>query len=209
MVKKPVIEPRQAVAARNVEAILDAAERLLVRGAPLSFSALAGEAGLSRPTVYAHFGERPQLVGALLERSVRRAVAAIESAGPDQGPSVEALGRLVDASWAHLARHNEIARAVGSKVTGDSMHTAHQDAMSLLRRLVERGRSEGAFRDDLATVWLVNACLGLIHAAAASVLAGQMDPDSARDALSTSVVELCVGPDRRAAKPRRADRASV
>jgi AcrR family transcriptional regulator len=199
-VENKTIEPRKAVAARNVEAILDAAERLLDRGAPLNFSALAAEAGVSRPTVYAHFADRRQLLTALLERSVRQAVSAIESAGPDEGRPVEALRRLVRVGWSYLARHHEIARAVAPEVSGESVHAAHSDAVSLFERLVERGRSEGAFRDDLPTVWLVNACLGLIHTAAATVHAGQMDSDAARAALETSIVELCVGRGR----PRRA-----
>jgi len=50
--------PREALAERNAEAILDAAERLLARGEQTSVSALAGEAGLSRPTVYAPTSRR-------------------------------------------------------------------------------------------------------------------------------------------------------
>ncbi len=186
------IEYRQAVAARNLEAILDAAETLVTRGAPLTFSALAGEAGVSRPTVYAHFADRPQLLTAVLERSLRQAVDAIESAGPDDGPASEALRRVIDSSWAHLARHHDIARAIGPQVTGHgrSVAAAHHEVTALFARLVRRGRSEGSFRDDLPEVWLVNACLGLIHAAAATAHARQMGPEPTREARTTSIIEL-------------------
>lgn len=189
-----VIESRQAIAARNVEEILDATERLLLRGAPVGFSAVAAEAGLSRPTVYGHFPDRAHLLAALHERSVRRAVTAVESAGPDQGAPVEALKRVVQASWANLARHHDIARAVASELTGDAMHAGHHDAMALFERLIQRGRSEGAFRHDMPLMWLVNACVGLVHTAAATVHRSLIDSDTAGDVVSRSIVELCVGP---------------
>ena len=188
------VETRQAVAARNVGAILDAAEALIVAGAPLNFSALAANAGVSRPTVYSHFPGRAELVGAVMERSVRRAVAAIESAGPGEGSPPEALERVIRSAWGQLARHHEIARALGSEVPAGSMHAAHRDALALFERIVARGRSDGSFRKDLPVVWLVNACVGLMHAAASAVQGGQMRDRAARDALAVSVIDLCVGP---------------
>lgn len=187
-------ESRQEVAARNIEAILDAADALIVAGAPLNFSALAASAGVSRPTVYSHFPGRPELVSAVMERSVRRAVAAIESAGPGEGSPPEALERVIRSAWGQLARHHHIARAVGSEVPHESMHEAHHDAVALFEKIVARGRSDGSFRRDLPVVWLVNACVGLMHAAAAAVHSGQMRDRTACDALTVSVIDLCVGP---------------
>lgn len=45
----------RAVAERNLESILDAAERLVERGIQATISAVAAEAGLSGVTVYATF----------------------------------------------------------------------------------------------------------------------------------------------------------
>ena len=191
---------RQAVAARNVEAILDAAEARLVAGAPLNFSALATDAGVSRPTVYSHFPERSDLITAVVQRSVRQAVAAIESADPDSGKPVEALERVIRSAWDLLVRHHELANAVGHEVPHGSMHSAHIDAMALLERLVTRGRQDGSFRQDLPVVWLVNAGLGLMHGAAATMHQGHLEADEVCDALVTSVVELFVGPPARRRK---------
>ena len=190
------IESRHAVAARNVEAILDAAETLIVAGAPLNFSALAAKAGVSRPTVYSHFPSRAELVGAVMERSVRLAVAAVESAGPMEGSPPEALERVIRSAWGQLARHHDIAAALGSEVPTQSMHAAHRDAVGLFDQVVARGRSAGSFRQDLPVVWLVNACVGMMHAAAAAVHEGQMRAQAACDALTVSVLELCIGPGR-------------
>ena len=96
---------RRATAERNVEAILDGAERLAEQGKQLSISAVAGEAHVSRVTVYAHFEGLEQLVEALVQRAVSRAVATIEAAEPERGPADEALRRVIAASWEELGRH--------------------------------------------------------------------------------------------------------
>lgn len=189
------IESRQAVAARNIEAILDAAEALIVSGAALNFSAVAAKAGLSRPTVYSHFPGRAELISAVMERSVRLAVAAIESAGPAEGPPSDALERVIRSAWDQMARHHAIAGALGSEVPTHSRHAAHRDAVSLFEHIVARGQLDGSFRQDLPLVWLVTACLALMHAAAGVVQSGRMQAPAACDALTVSVIELCIGPE--------------
>ena len=80
----PHNHPREAIAERNLEAILDAAERLLARGDAPTISAVASAAGVSRPTVYAHFPDRRRIVEAVVERTVERAMKAIAAAEPDR-----------------------------------------------------------------------------------------------------------------------------
>src|SRR5215211_7210920 len=138
---KPATDHRRAVAERNVEAILDGAERLLQRGKQASVSAVAAEAGVSRVTVYAHFPGREQLVEALVARAIRRASKAIEAAEPDRGPPVDALRRVLAAGWEELGRHEEIARAAAAELSADAMRRAHETARELIRRLVDRGRA--------------------------------------------------------------------
>jgi AcrR family transcriptional regulator len=186
-------DPRQATAERNVEAILDGAERLLQRGRQATISAVAAEAGLSRVTVYSHFQDRTALLEALVERAVRRAMAAIESAEPDRGPAVDALRRVLAASWEQLGHNVSIGRASAAELSADAMRRAHQPARAVLRRLVERGRQEEAIRVDVPVDWLVTSALALIHAAAEEVRAGELDAGAALDALLLTVVDLVVG----------------
>src|SRR5260370_34828251 len=96
---------RQMNSERNLVGILDGAERVLQRGEQASVSAFAAEAGLSRPTVYAHFPDLERLLEALVERTVRRTMVALDSAEPDRGLAVDALRRLLDARWEELGRH--------------------------------------------------------------------------------------------------------
>jgi len=186
--------PREALAERNAEAILDAAERLLARGQQTSVSALASEAGLSRPTVYAHFPDRRRVLEALVERTVRQAMATLEAAEPERGPALAALQRLLATGWEEIGRHEAIGAAAAGQLNAEAMRRAHESARAVIRRLVERGRREGAFRSDLPTGWLITSSLALIHAAAEEVRAGELDAQAALDVLTATVTGLFVGP---------------
>lgn len=193
MTEIPTQDRRQATAARNVESILDAAERLLQRGLSATISAVSAEAGVSRVTVYSHFRDRQRLLEAVVERTVRRVMAAVEPAEPDRGPPIEALQRLVVASWAQLARNAEIRRASAAELSEDAMRRVHGSAHAVVHALVERGRRDGSFRTDVPAGWLITSLLALVHAAADEVRADVLDSDAALDALTVTVTDLFVG----------------
>jgi TetR/AcrR family transcriptional regulator, mexCD-oprJ operon repressor len=187
---------RKATAERNVESILDGAERLLARRRQPSISAVAEEAGLSRVTVYSHFADRQRLIEAVVERGVRRAMAAIDSADPKSGSAPEALQRLIRASWAEIGHNEQIGRASAAELSPEAMRRAHAAARATIRKLTKRGRREGAFRTDVPVDWLVTSCLALIHAAAEEVREGELDSDAALEALSVTVADLFEGHER-------------
>jgi TetR/AcrR family transcriptional repressor of mexCD-oprJ operon len=191
--RETVVDARRVIAERNLESILDSAERLLVSGATLNFSAVATEAGLSRPTLYAHFVDRKQLVGALVDRTVRQAAEAMNSADPGRGRADDALRRVIAVGWEHLARHIEVAHAAAGELSVDQLHAHHRQAEEVIGRLIERGQARGTFRDDLPAAWLASSCLAVIHGAGAFATSGQMKSDSVVEALTTTVVDLCVG----------------
>jgi AcrR family transcriptional regulator len=187
------VDFRREIAERNVEAILDAAERLVERAEQLNFSAISHESGLSRPTLYAHFEDRAALMEALVERTVRRTVAAIASADPEHGPAREALQRLVSATWGQIARYENLGRAAATELSADAMRRAHQEARAVVKKLIERGRADGTFRTDLSTDWLVTCFLTLIHGAAEETRSGSMSHERALKALVSTLSDLLVG----------------
>jgi TetR/AcrR family transcriptional regulator, mexCD-oprJ operon repressor len=190
---EPATNHRRAVAERNIEAILDGAERQLQAGKQASISAVAADAGVSRVTVYAHFADREQLLEALVERAVGRAVEAIEAAEPDHGSALEALDRLIETSWEQLGRHEDIARTAAAELSARAMRETHEGGRRLVRRLVERGRSEGDFRTDVATGWLVSSFFALVHVARDEVRTSELDPRQALEALKATLEDLFVG----------------
>jgi AcrR family transcriptional regulator len=162
---EPAVDHRRATAERNAAAILDATERLLERNAALSVVAIAAEAGLSRPTVYAHYKTIGEIVEAAVQRSVDESLAAIEEARPDAGPPAAALERMAAASWGALARFEGLARRAAEHVPPGALHRTHAPLMAHMHALVTRGRRDGAFRTDLPVDWLVTTFYALVHAA--------------------------------------------
>jgi TetR/AcrR family transcriptional regulator, mexCD-oprJ operon repressor len=183
----------RAVAERNVEAILDAAERLLRERRDPNISAVATEAGLSRPTVYAHFSDRTRLIEAVVHRAVRHAMAEVDKVELDRGSATAALERLIDAAWDQIASATEIADAALAALPAEGMRRSHASGRDRVGALIERGRRTGEFRDDVPVGFLVTACFALIHAAREDVSAGVLDAEAARVALRSTVPALVAG----------------
>ena len=180
------------VAERNAEAILDAAEDLLQQG-QANISAVAAQAGVSRVTVYAHFPTWQALLEAAVERAVRGTMTALQSVHPDDGPPIEAVDRMLAATWQHLARYQAMAAAVAELLSPEAVTRTHQAAHHTIGALLERGQADGSFRTDLPARWLAAASIALVHACADEVRAGHIDEHDAVRILTTSVRDLLTG----------------
>jgi TetR/AcrR family transcriptional regulator, mexCD-oprJ operon repressor len=189
---EPATDHRRATAERNIEAILDAAERLLARGSQATIVAVANEAGVSRVTVYAHFATREELLEAVVERAVQRTTEALDAVEPERGPPLEALGRVLQVGWRDLDRNDAIAQAAGELLTPEALRRTHRAAHRRLRKLVDRGRRSGDFRTDVPAEWLVTAFHALIHAAGDEVRAERMRAGPALEALRTTLHDVFV-----------------
>ena len=184
---------QREVSERNVEAILDAAEELLLSQGHASISAIAAQAGVSRVTVYAHFPTGTALLEAAVERAVRRTMTALQSVRPDDGSAIEALDRMLAATWQHLAKYQAMAAAVAELLSPEAVTRTHQAAHHTLGAMLERGQADGSFRADLPARWLVTASIALVHACSEEVRAGHIDEQDAIRILSTSVRDLVTG----------------
>ena len=159
------VDHRRAVADRNRAAILEAVGRLLGNRQPLNMAALAAEAGVSRPTLYAHFKTLSEVLEATVEQVVLDTVGTVEATEPDQGPAEEALLRMVEASWQKLASVEALATGAAEHLSTEYLHRAHAPLMSITLGVIQRGQREGSFRTDLPPQWLMRAYTALIHAA--------------------------------------------
>ena len=160
------VDHRRALAERNAAGILDAVERLLARGGTLNMAAVAAEAGVSRPTLYAHYGTINHLVEAVVERYVTRSTTAFAAARTEDGPADEALERLLEASWGRLADFHGLLRVATEHLTPAVVQRTHHTMMAPLDALIERGRGEGRFRTDVPAGWLQTMYFQLVHGAA-------------------------------------------
>ncbi|MGH3015114.1 MAG: TetR/AcrR family transcriptional regulator [Gaiellaceae bacterium] len=180
---------RRADAERSIAAILDAAIEVLSERPAASVEEIAGAAGVARQTVYAHYPSREALLQAVVDRALAETVAAIDAAEPDEGRPVEALERLVSASWRTLERY-PVLMDLRAPLTPEEEHALHGPILERLERLIGRGQRAGDFDRRLAPAWLLAAFLGLAHAAAQEVAAGRLSAEEASDALRTSVARV-------------------
>jgi AcrR family transcriptional regulator len=187
---RSITRPRRADAERSIAAILDAAVELLSERPDASMEDIAGAAGVSRQTVYAHYSSREALLDAVSDRAMAQAVAAIDEAQPEQGPPAVALERLVAASWRTVGRHARLLDSMHGQRSPEELHALHAPILARLERLVRRGKRAGVFDRRQPTTWLLSTVLSLSHGAAAEVRAGRMSAEDAGRALTRSVLRV-------------------
>jgi AcrR family transcriptional regulator len=184
------VDHRRAIAERNAAGILDAFERLLARGAAVNMASIAAEAGVSRPTLYAHYGTIADVVAAAAERVVAQSMAAFEAARLDEGPADEALDRMLEASWGQLARFHGLVRVAMEHLPPGAMHRTHHAMMAPLQALLERGRRDGVFRTDLPVAWLQTMYVQVVHGADEHAATHGVSRESALGLLRTTARDL-------------------
>ncbi len=93
----------------NREVVLDAAERAIRRdGSGVSLEAIALEAGVTKPIVYARVGGRTDVANALAERLADRLVAAAGTAVGVQPFSQAMLAALIQSNLVTVEAHREL-----------------------------------------------------------------------------------------------------
>ncbi|MEU9372938.1 TetR/AcrR family transcriptional regulator [Streptomyces sp. NPDC048255] len=201
---RPGSRARRADAERNTAAIVDAGLDCFLADPQASMAAIARAAGVSRVTLYSHFPTREALLDAALDRAVAEAAAALDGLAsqgsgspgapdgadvPDRpGGTAGELRQLVRTSWRLLDRHSAVFAAVSAALPPERLRERHERILAPVRRLVLRGQEAGELRSDLSADWLVTVVYSLVHAAAAEVQAGRMDPEDAPEVLTSTVL---------------------
>jgi AcrR family transcriptional regulator len=179
---------RREVAQQNQAAILDAALIHLERDPRASLVEIAKAAGVSRPTLYAHFPTRENLLEAALRRALDQTLRDLAAADADKGSATDALERLIAAGWRALARNLALARLALHGLPTERLRQTHAAALEPVRNLIDRGRRSGEFRNDQPIEWMVTVLYALLHAAADDVASGRLDEQSAPHLVHTSAL---------------------
>jgi AcrR family transcriptional regulator len=180
--------PRRANGKSSTAAVLDAAIQVLNERPDASVDDIAGAAGLSRQTVYAHFGSRQALLEAVTARVMDEALTAVRGARLDNGPPAVALTRLLDVAWQVTGRYPLLFHLPAVSPGGGAAR--HQAIAGLLEDLIQRGQAAGDFDAGLSPRWLLAATLALENAAGEQVRAGRMTPAEASAALRRSALRM-------------------
>lgn len=149
--------------------ILDAADRVIQRDGPdASMLTIATEAGISKPILYRHFGDKGGLYQALAQRHVDPLIEVIRSELYQHADFEVRARATVDAYLSMISQNLNLYRFLMDRATSEDVRT-RSDLGLMVRRLgeeladlliIER-RIEGRVRAQIAA----HAVVGMVQAA--------------------------------------------
>jgi len=179
---------RRADAERNIASITDAALEALASDPDASMAEIARRAGVVRATIYMHFPTREALLDAVMEKATGQVAQAIREAEPERGEPVEALERVIRATWKELSQfHGVLAINIG-RLSPTELRRRHLPMTTQFIPLLERGQADGVFRSDVSAEWLIAVIRAIVHLASTELQAGRISQaDVERTMLTTAV----------------------
>jgi AcrR family transcriptional regulator len=154
---------------RRRRALLDAADRIIRREGPeVSMASIAAEAGITKPILYRHFGDKSGLYQALAERHTRLLIDGVRAAFRRPGEMRDRARAAVDTYLAAIAANRHLYGFLVHRAGAED--TATHGAMSTLIRglggeLAELLLDEGRLRDPVRGHIWGHATVGMVQAA--------------------------------------------
>jgi AcrR family transcriptional regulator len=185
---------KRADAVRNKDAIIDAAMTCLSDNPAASMTEIARAAGVGRVTLYGHFTDRQELVGAVFARAMDLADRELAAVDMEQD-SWKSLQELVRSSWRVLYQFYSLLGAAEPYFTAEQIRAHHDKPLARVIAVLEKGRSEGTFRNDQPLSWQVACFYAILHSAAAEIRAGRLKEAEMATILPATIRDL-LGPPR-------------
>ena len=88
-----------------------------------------------------------------MEHATAQVVEAMRGAEPHRGEPVEALERVLRATWRQLAQFHGLLALNTARLSAEELHRRHVPMLDQLEPLIERGQKQGVFRSDLPVAW--------------------------------------------------------
>jgi len=144
-------EPRRmrADAARNRQALMDAAQRLFTsRGLSVTLDDIAAEAGVNVATAYRNFANKSELVQAFLQQITEQAIAIAEESAAVDDPW-KGLTDFFTRTLRLMAENRGMHDVVTASYTADWMQHLEDRVNPALHTLLTRARKAGLVRPGL------------------------------------------------------------
>jgi AcrR family transcriptional regulator len=176
---------------RRRRALLDAADRIIRREGPdVSMASIAAEAGITKPILYRHFGDKSGLYQALAERHTRLLMDSVRTAFRRPGEIRDRARAAIDTYLAAIAANRHLYGFLVHRAGAED--TATHSAMSTLIRglggeLAEILLEEGRLRDPVRGHIWGHATVGMVQAAGEWWLDHSTVP---RDVVVEDIVDL-------------------
>ncbi|GHJ39155.1 TetR family transcriptional regulator [Streptomyces sp. TS71-3] len=193
-------EPQRSPEQRRRE-LLEAADRVVLRDGPgASMNAIAAEAGITKPILYRHFGDKGGLYAALAKRHTDALLEALRAALDAPAERRKRVEATLDTYLAAIEARPQVYRFLMHPAEGGSQTEGGFDvgrhSAPLLRRLgeemakvIEERVDLGSDGQGLARVW-GHGIVGMMHAAGDWWLA---DRPCSRAELVRSLADLLWG----------------
>ncbi|WP_306317544.1 MULTISPECIES: TetR family transcriptional regulator [unclassified Streptomyces] len=166
---------QQSAAERRRRELLEAADRVVLRDGPgASMNAIAAEAGITKPILYRHFGDKGGLYAALATRHTDALLASLRAALDAPAERRERVEATLDTYLAAIEARPQVYRFLMHPSDGapaDSGFDVGRHSAPLLRRMgeelaevIEERVDLGPRSQQLARVW-GHGIVGMMHAA--------------------------------------------
>ncbi|WP_308209032.1 TetR/AcrR family transcriptional regulator [Actinoallomurus purpureus] len=176
---------------RRRRALLEAADRIILREGPeASMAAIASEAGISKPILYRHFGDKSGLYQALAERHTRALMDAVRTAFLRPGDIRTRSRAAIDTYLAAIAANRHLYRFLVHRASAED--TATHSAMGTVIRglggeIAEILLREGLLPDPVRVHIWSHATVGMVQAAGEWWLD---HPEVPRETVTDGIVDL-------------------
>ncbi len=149
------------------ETLLDAADRIVARDGPAaSMASIATGAGVTKPILYRHFGDKAGLYAALVERHTERLLGALQRSLAQDGSPRERISRTIDVYLRAIEAEPQVYRFLLHSVEAAEVRGQVRSFVDRLSTLLARGiASELGLppRSVRARVW-ARGIVGMVQA---------------------------------------------
>ncbi|HZE04514.1 MAG TPA: TetR family transcriptional regulator [Solirubrobacteraceae bacterium] len=144
-------QPRRlrADAARNRQALIDAAQRLFAaRGLAVTLDEIAAEAGVNVATAYRHFANKHELAATFLQQKIDQAAAIAQEAIAVEDPW-EGLCRFLERALELMVANRDLHDVFTPGYAAEWLEQLDERVDPLLGRLIAAAQRAGALRPDI------------------------------------------------------------
>jgi AcrR family transcriptional regulator len=175
-------------------ALLDAADRVIQREGPeASMASIAAEAGISKPILYRHFGDKSGLYQALAERHTRKLIEMVRTEFRRPGGLRMRTRATIDVYLSMISDNLHLYRFLMHRASAEdaAIHSAMSTVIrGLSQELAEVVLAEGELTDRArAAVW-GHAVVGMVQTAGDWWLD---HPEVPRETVVGSLTDLILG----------------
>jgi len=123
-----------------------------------------------------------------MEYAVGLVVESMRNAEPQRGGPVEALERVLRATWRQLGQFHGLLALNMARLSAEELHRRHRPMLDQLEPLIERGQKQGVFRRDLPVVWHLAVLRAIVHAASTEIRGGRISESEAEAAMLSTAI---------------------